>query len=109
MADSAEIWGGFHRRRLEAAMKINPDTMFVDRDQELYLLLFKGISKENQEKYIDQLLDIQNKADKENQKEEARKQKELEKEEKKKTKEQKKQKKTKDKDTIDSVVPNIGQ
>jgi hypothetical protein len=107
MADSAEVWGGFHRRRLEAAMKIKPDTMFVDRDQELYLFLFKGISKENQEKYIDQLLDNQKKADKENQKEEARKQKELEKEEKKKVKGQKKQKKSKDKDTIDNVVPII--
>lgn len=90
MADSAEIWNGFHRRRLEAAIKIKPDTIFAGQDQDLYLLLFKGVSKEGQEKYIEQELDRKNKADKQARKEQERRDKERRKEEKRRSKEQKK-------------------
>lgn len=90
MADSAEIWNGFHRRRLEAAIKIKPDTMFAEQDQDLYLLLFKGVSKEGQEKYIEQELDRQKKAEKQTRKEQERRYKELRKEDKRRSKGRKK-------------------
>jgi hypothetical protein len=90
MADSAEIWNGFHRRRLEAAIKIKPDTMFAEQDQDLYLLLFKGVSKEGQEKYIEQELDRQKKAEKQTRKKQERRYKELRKEDKRRSKGRKK-------------------
>lgn len=53
MSDSTGLWDGFHRRRLDAAMRINPDTVFVGADQRLYLKIFKGLrSQEEQDKYL---------------------------------------------------------
>lgn len=52
MADSTGLYDGYHRRRLDAAMRINPDTVFVGEDQRLYLKIFKGLkSVEEQDRY----------------------------------------------------------
>ncbi len=55
MADSTEVWDSFHKRRLDAAMRLNPDTVFQGSDQEAYLRIFKGIkSQDDQSKYLKQ-------------------------------------------------------
>lgn len=50
--DSASFWDIFHRRRLEAAMKIKPDTVFTGNDKQEYLRLVKGIDIDKQQKYL---------------------------------------------------------
>lgn len=52
MADSTGLYDSYHRRRLDAAMRITPDTVFVGEDQRLYLKIFKGLkSQEDQDRY----------------------------------------------------------
>lgn len=50
--DSSSFWDDINRRRLEFAMKMNPDTVFSGQDQQDYLRLIKGIKPENQRKYL---------------------------------------------------------
>ena len=47
MADSTGIWDSFHKRRLEAARRINPDTTFVGNDMNLYLKIFEGLNSQS--------------------------------------------------------------
>lgn len=52
MADSSSFWDGFNRRRLEVAMRLNPDTVFSGTDLQDYLRIIKGIPVKDQEKYL---------------------------------------------------------
>lgn len=52
MADSTSFWDNFHRRRFEAAKRINPDTVFNARDMEEYLRIVHGVKPEDQQKYL---------------------------------------------------------
>ncbi len=54
IADSTQLWDAFHRRRLEAARRLNPDTTFIGgKDQEAYLRIFHNLKTQaEQEKYI---------------------------------------------------------
>lgn len=55
MADSTVVWDEFHKRRLEAAMRICPDTVFSGNDRILYLRIFKGVmSQKDLENYSKQ-------------------------------------------------------
>lgn len=52
MADSTSFWDNFHRRRFEAAKRINPDTVFNAKDMEEYLRIVHGVKPEDQQKYL---------------------------------------------------------
>lgn len=52
MADSTSFWDNFHRRRFEAAKRINPDTVFNAKDMEEYLKIVHGVKPEDQQKYL---------------------------------------------------------
>jgi|GEM_PF-1613549 len=53
MADSTSVYDAFNKRRLEAAMRINPDTVFEGKDMMLYLKIFKGLkSQTERDKYL---------------------------------------------------------
>lgn len=53
VADSTGIWDAFHRRRLDAAKRIKPDTVFVGDDQFLYLKIFEGLkTQQSQDAYM---------------------------------------------------------
>lgn len=62
LADSTSFWDIFHRRRLEAAQRIKPDTVFTGKDHQDYLRLIKGIPVEKQEKYLKEQHKLQEKA-----------------------------------------------
>ena len=62
LADSTSFWDIFHRRRLEAAQRIKPDTVFTGKDHQDYLRLIKGIPVEKQEKYLKEQTKLQEKA-----------------------------------------------
>lgn len=61
-SDSASFWDTFHKRRLEAAVRIKPDTVFTGKDHQEYLRLIKGISIDKQEKYLKEQKKLQEKA-----------------------------------------------
>lgn len=42
-SDSAAFWNTFHLRRIETAMRINPDTVLTDADQYLYLKITENL------------------------------------------------------------------
>lgn len=46
MSDSAGVWDDFNRRRIDAAMRLNPDTVFSGRDLQDYLRIFKGLKSD---------------------------------------------------------------
>lgn len=46
-ADSATYWNQWHKRRLENAKRINPDTVFSGKDDTLYLKIFRGVDLEH--------------------------------------------------------------
>ena len=52
MADSTSFWDNFHRRRFEAAKRINPDTVFNAKDMEEYLRIVHGVKPEDLQKYL---------------------------------------------------------
>lgn len=59
-ADSASYWDNWHKRRLTNARRINPDTVFVGKDDTLYQKIFRGIDLEHMnqkqlEKYHDSI------------------------------------------------------
>lgn len=45
--DSASYWDDWHKRRLTNAKRINPDTVFVGKDDTLYQKIFRGIDLEH--------------------------------------------------------------
>lgn len=61
-SDSTSFWDIFHKRRLEAAVRIKPDTVFTGKDHQEYLRLIKGISIDKQEKYLKEQKKLQEKA-----------------------------------------------
>lgn len=61
-SDSASFWDTFHKRRLEAAVRIKSDTVFTGKDHQEYLRLIKGISIDKQEKYLKEQKRLQEKA-----------------------------------------------
>ena len=42
-SDSTEFWDYFHKRRLDNARRLNPDTVFTDADQLLYLKIVNKV------------------------------------------------------------------
>lgn len=80
--ETGDFWDAFHRRRLEAARRLNPDTVFTGEDQKLYLRLFQGISEADQAKYLEEQAKQKLKDDKEQAAAQAKAQKEAEKKEK---------------------------
>lgn len=103
-ADSASFWDTFHRRRLEAARRIKPDTVFSDRDQQEFLRLIKGIPVEKQKKYLKEQKKLQDKVAKEYADSLKDVTKETERKAKKEAKEAEKAAKAKAKESEDSVV-----
>ncbi len=77
MADSADVWDNFHKRRLDAAKRLNPDTVFTGEDEVAHLRIFMGIkSQDDQEKYFKE----KKKNDKREEKERAKRDKQVAKE-----------------------------
>lgn len=87
-ADSASFWNDFHKRRLEKAILINPDTIFTGQNDTLYQKLFKGIdlTKKSDIKMLEEQRRAKEKAEQDLKKQAEKQRKEQEKTEKKNSK-----------------------